>query len=988
MKLLYGLILFGTLVGIGFALVAYFQWRLRRKYSRQRFAFSALSSFMTYATVVSASVITETPPWLVPLITYRYLRDHTFEPASPISTNAAVVLVLLGFVAYKLIIQIHRNWDGVVSDKVKNGRKLNQDLGISTEAFAELTRLVRVSKLREEIEEEKQPSDSDDESTPLRPQQKAPSYSWADLSIELLLDKRNHLKRGEWRSEHQFWLCWDRDSESWVAVKCVMVAPTKNEVDAFVKYAGSISNKTVREFVVLVKDSHLIDSDRKSANVEYISEEALVEGLVDLSEYFEKINSRISLKLPNSALTLMDTWVESRFVLNKEIVSEQAGEPPNDESSEVISSVESWLKSDRRTQIAILGEYGQGKSSVALMLTKKLIDGRAEDSGRVPILIELRGQNFERFSARKILSLWAGQYRNVSVNGLEALNKLGRLLFIFDGFDEMVFSGQLGDKERQIDALWSFDHHNAKFVITGRPNLFVSKFERQRALHVETGAGGLFRCEEWNLKKFVVSDIERALRSIDPAKRDAMLAAIRSNERFYEIASRPSLLHVCTVIWDGEFQAKADRITASEVMTRFLDATLERQTERARQLEATGELWTGDEGGVPGNYMVLNGPERRFFMLGVAVHMFSKDETNQISNKELDSVIEKLSLLCPKSVSEAREPDNEGRIPSIDRRIEHAGERFLSLLKTDVRACGLLVVDNVDGMFRFGHKSFAELLVAEFAYNHFAGSKNDVYVSIDSLREGAVNDILRTSVVREYFCEMLLNSQEEVGERAVVDVVEGGRLPMAYSLRLFDVVVKPSVICRMRWFLGLRCLELSCKKRRATLNAESRGEQIGVGPRGFEALSDMLLFEFVNLESDSWRKGLRSSLYVGLGTISIFGFIAMFLAGVFEAFEEYLISFNPFPVWAGLAMVFFLAASFYYVVGVEWINRGYGWRARLWVEISLKEGCELPEVLDVLLAKSGPINKIRGGKVGKVFGVLIGKFRVSRSSIIGTWRLG
>ena len=82
-----------------------------------------------------------------------------------------------------------------------------------------------------------------------------------------------------------------------------------------------------------------------------------------------------------------------------------------DRRTDVEGYLEAWLTDPSRRQIALLGHYGQGKSTCSLMFAYHLIN-RAGGPPRVPILIELRGRGPRNMSPA---TSWAsGRMRTTS----------------------------------------------------------------------------------------------------------------------------------------------------------------------------------------------------------------------------------------------------------------------------------------------------------------------------------------------------------------------------------------------------------------------------------------------------------------------------------------------------------------------------------------------------------------------------------------------
>jgi len=112
---------------------------------------------------------------------------------------------------------------------------------------------------------------------------------------------------------------------------------------------------------------------------------------------------------------------------------------PKAEPESLDDLMDEWLaeaKGERR-HLSILGEFGTGKSWFARRLNYRVAHARK----RVPILFQLRNWS-ERFDLRGLITdtlvnthklRLASDYR-----AFERLNREGRLLLIFDGFDEMV----------------------------------------------------------------------------------------------------------------------------------------------------------------------------------------------------------------------------------------------------------------------------------------------------------------------------------------------------------------------------------------------------------------------------------------------------------------------------------------------------------------------------------------------------------------------
>jgi uncharacterized protein YjbI with pentapeptide repeats len=156
---------------------------------------------------------------------------------------------------------------------------------------------------------------------------------------------------------------------------------------------------------------------------------------------------------------------------------------------EEIPSIENyiyqWLKDKKdRKHLAILGEYGTGKTSLCQKLLCELAKSYLEEPGstRIPVLFNLR--HFTK--TLKIESLVTSfldeecEVINPKFKLFKAMNDAGILFLIFDGFDEMavrVDSDTLEINLQEIEKLASSP--NSKAMITSRIEYFKSWKEQE-----------------------------------------------------------------------------------------------------------------------------------------------------------------------------------------------------------------------------------------------------------------------------------------------------------------------------------------------------------------------------------------------------------------------------------------------------------------------------------------------------------------------------
>ena len=153
--------------------------------------------------------------------------------------------------------------------------------------------------------------------------------------------------------------------------------------------------------------------------------------------------------------------------------------------------VENWLSEKNRGQkLALLGEYGTGKTTVsrkvARDLAQKHLQSRGKTKQRIPVLIPLR--EFPRGQADIEIFIAGHLARRCNVNNpsfeaFKTMNDSGLLLLILDGFDEMavhVDEDIIQTNLARIEQLASSP--NSKVLLTSRPEYFLTAREESEAL--------------------------------------------------------------------------------------------------------------------------------------------------------------------------------------------------------------------------------------------------------------------------------------------------------------------------------------------------------------------------------------------------------------------------------------------------------------------------------------------------------------------------
>ncbi|MBD2498824.1 NACHT domain-containing protein [Nostoc sp. FACHB-280] len=187
--------------------------------------------------------------------------------------------------------------------------------------------------------------------------------------------------------------------------------------------------------------------------------------------------------------------------------------------------IDRWLHDPVKEHISILGEFGTGKTWFALhyawVSLQRYRDAqkRGVELPRLPLVIPLRDYA-KAVSVESLFSEFFFRKHEIPLPGysaFEQLNRMGKLLLIFDGFDEMAARV---DKQEMINNFWELAKvvvPGSKVILTCRTEHFPEAKEGRELLNAELQAstknltGETPQFEVLELEKFSDEQIQQVL---------------------------------------------------------------------------------------------------------------------------------------------------------------------------------------------------------------------------------------------------------------------------------------------------------------------------------------------------------------------------------------------------------------------------------------------------------------------------------------------
>ncbi|MCQ0004169.1 NACHT domain-containing protein [Actinomadura madurae] len=386
---------------------------------------------------------------------------------------------------------------------------------------------------------------------------------------------------------------------------------TEEDVDAFVRHVHADGTDHGSELVYLgpaparsVRD----DALRRGIRVRSLTE---FQGLVDLSEYVTAQTRRLSAE----GLYPPSLYVPQRY-RNLDRLRPETG--PREERSaddvqeDVVGEMLRLLAADHGRFLLLLGDFGRGKTFALRELARRIPE---ELPHVIPILIELRALD----KAHSVDGLVAAHLANhgeelIDLKAFHYMLRQGRIVLLFDGFDELVTRMTYDQAADHLDTLLQAAQDKAKVVVASRTQHFESQAQVLTALGEKVGV--LPHRRVLGLEEFTPPQVRSYLvnryGSEDAA--EARLGLLAGIEELLALTSNPRMLSFIADLPDDRLRAVAQArraVSPADLYHEILSSWLAYEAERVggaggpsglksdAMWQAVGtlalRLWDGDE---------------------------------------------------------------------------------------------------------------------------------------------------------------------------------------------------------------------------------------------------------------------------------------------------------------------------------------------------------------------------------------------------------
>ena len=594
--------------------------------------------------------------------------------------------------------------------------------------------------------------------TPIALRSSLPPLEFRQIVRDLVRDWRREYVIGpnDWVDAAQCWTGVDSSLNRAIIVVCTL-DETGLDIDRVRQQIAHLGGDRVHTIVVLEKMLDRRVAERLCSDVpvdrELYDLDELITRTLPLARYKEAIRAEFEEKeLPNAPVTLADVIVETN-VSDDRRDRRSSDEPPS--VTKLDDYVSAWVSEGGMRQVALLGDYGQGKSTAALQLTHRMLSDPAFASAtahRIPILVRLTGRSPKATTPRDLLGAWGTEY-GLGGSALLALHRAGRTVLILDAFDEITDATSEGDRINHFATLWQFACSDSKVMFTGRPNFFPDTDERRRVLSIAEEVASGPHCTAIYIQPFSDDQIRRSLRTLPDARARELVDAIKRRPQLETIARRPSLLFQLSQLWlNGRIKLEGEGPESAVIIQQFVAYSLERQL-----LKQRGDVATEERSFIP-----LRASELEYFTAGCAVAALEEGRNNSLPEMVFRQTIKDLwDAMGSGDRFKQRAGETDSLSMNIRARFEGTLEPLNACIQL-VRTHGVVETDATrDSGYKFSHKSFAEALGATVIVSAVRGASDDMALIWRMTRP---TGLLRQPAILGFCRELAATAQATGGE--------------------------------------------------------------------------------------------------------------------------------------------------------------------------------------------------------------------------------
>jgi formylglycine-generating enzyme required for sulfatase activity len=290
--------------------------------------------------------------------------------------------------------------------------------------------------------------------------------------------------------------------------------------------------------------AHVASRPRLAKKVKLATPGQLLSELLDLKEYVRRVREDYQGYSPER----QPLYLPLRTDLKKYFVPLQC---KGDYAGDLFQAIDRFLKDPDVNHLTILGDFGTGKSCCAMELTMRLLE---RGGPRTPLFFSLRDYQHVETLQSIVTKGLTEKYGILNFNYPAFLRLLeeGRLLLIFDAFDELATLSERWATVASLRRLNEAVRGRSKVILTCRTHYFTTQAAEREGIAGSMPRGGeLFAEVEGRrnysivyLEPFSPKQIREFVHRHHPDSTDAVMEQIGRLPGVEDLAARPVLLEM------------------------------------------------------------------------------------------------------------------------------------------------------------------------------------------------------------------------------------------------------------------------------------------------------------------------------------------------------------------------------------------------------------------------------------------------------------
>ena len=417
------------------------------------------------------------------------------------------------------------------------------------------------------------------------------------------------------------------------------------EVKAFAGSLAPASGRAVDKGLIVAKSGFTREAKElaQSCGIQPVTYADLSTALVDFDGYISQVIREFDqLPVASSYIELSGTDTE-----NYEGADDMVVRTP------LTKLVDEYFRQPDGSKLALLGNFGTGKTTFCRKYARDLAKAYQSDpTGRIPIVVNLRDFDARLDIQELVTNTLQFRYGvRIDIAVSRELQRLGRFLMLFDGFDEMatrVDPDTVRENLREIQKIAEIPQN--QFLLTCRTHFFKDRVQATVLANFE-----IAYVPEWG-----EAELEEYLKKRCGMTWQDQLRQIHGTHDLAELAQTPLFLEMIV----DSLPKLGNDVRRSDLYNSYTSNWIEEQSKRRGAR--------------------LDPIARRQFVSELAMILY-RDNKSSCHYREF--------------------------VPILRKRFEVDDAAEMDHLQSDVRTCTFLVRDPA-GHYAFRHKSFMEFFVA------------------------------------------------------------------------------------------------------------------------------------------------------------------------------------------------------------------------------------------------------------------------------------